>query len=208
MIDYSLYIGRAIASLPHGDARGRRLVYKRSRMIVLEQLRKADPNGNSTRIRQELAALETAIRKIEAEAIRHSRLSSGLKNGFLASFGRSLKQQLLHRLGTKFAPIAILPYYDKSVPKEAAELGGVPASLAVMLLALTFGVGAIAFIGVIYLRATALGSTSIAGYPLLLLLSTFVFFAVGSFLFFHKTSPLMPVGILLRILTLRVRNDA
>lgn len=67
MADYYPILTRAVAALPHNDARARQDLYSRARSIVAEQLRGRGPRGGASEA--EYAALETAIRKIEAESL-------------------------------------------------------------------------------------------------------------------------------------------
>ncbi len=68
MADYYPILARAIASLPHNDAQAREDLYARARAIVTEQLRGRGLRSGASEAAREHAALETAIRKIEAEA--------------------------------------------------------------------------------------------------------------------------------------------
>ncbi len=68
MADYYPVLARAVASLPHNDAKARRDLYARARTVVAEQLRGRTPQNPAQEAMREQAALETAIRRIEAEA--------------------------------------------------------------------------------------------------------------------------------------------
>jgi hypothetical protein len=67
MADYYPVLARAVSKLPNNTARSRRELYERARAIVIEQLRKNDPAGLASKTTHELAALDTAIRRVEAE---------------------------------------------------------------------------------------------------------------------------------------------
>jgi hypothetical protein len=68
MADYYPILTRAVSRLPNNNARARRELYERSRAIVIEQLRKNDPDDLASKTTRELAALDTAIRRVEAES--------------------------------------------------------------------------------------------------------------------------------------------
>lgn len=68
MADYYPILARAISNLPHDDAQGRRDLYARARTIVAEELRGRAAQGSTREAMREQAALETAIRRVEADA--------------------------------------------------------------------------------------------------------------------------------------------
>ena len=68
MADYYPILARTIAGLPQNDAEARQDVYARARSIVAEQLRGRGLRNGATEALREQAALESAIRKIEAES--------------------------------------------------------------------------------------------------------------------------------------------
>jgi len=79
MADYYPVLARAVSNLAHNDVQARRELYARARMIVAEQLRRQYPQdtaqdaaqdaaqGPASATMREQAALETAIRRVEAE---------------------------------------------------------------------------------------------------------------------------------------------
>ena len=73
MADYYPLITRAVAGLEKSTGEGRRTLYERARNALVEQLRSVDPPLSETDITRERLALEEAIRKVEAEAVRMMR---------------------------------------------------------------------------------------------------------------------------------------
>jgi hypothetical protein len=67
MADYYPVLTRAVSSLAYNDAQARRELYARARTIIAEQLRRQNPQDLAAATTREQAALETAIRKVEAE---------------------------------------------------------------------------------------------------------------------------------------------
>ena len=74
MADYYPLITRAVAALEKSTGEGRRTLYERARNALVEQLRSVTPALSETDITRERLALEEAIRKVEAEAVRQLRL--------------------------------------------------------------------------------------------------------------------------------------
>ena len=68
MADYYPTLARAVASLPQNTAQARQDLYARARTIVADQLRGRGLRRGASEAVSENAALETAIRKIEAES--------------------------------------------------------------------------------------------------------------------------------------------
>lgn len=70
MADYQPLIARAVAGLENNTGESRRALYERARTALVHQLRSVDPPLDEAEITRERLALEEAIRKIEAEAVR------------------------------------------------------------------------------------------------------------------------------------------
>ena len=74
MTDYQPLIARAVESLGKSTGEARRGLYERARAALVAQLRAVDPPLSESDITKERLSLEEAIRKVEAEAARKSRL--------------------------------------------------------------------------------------------------------------------------------------
>jgi hypothetical protein len=73
MADYYPLITRAVEGLGTSTGEGRRALYERARSALVAQLRGIDPPLSEADITRERLALEDAIRKVEAEAVRKAR---------------------------------------------------------------------------------------------------------------------------------------
>jgi hypothetical protein len=74
MADYQPLIQRAIAGLDKNTGEARRALYERARTALVAQLRGVKPPLQEAEITRERLALEEAIRKVEAEAARRTRV--------------------------------------------------------------------------------------------------------------------------------------
>ena len=79
MADYYPLIARAVAGLEKNTGEGRRNVYERAREALLAQLRGLTPALSESDVTRERLALEEAIRKVEAESARASRIDTTTK---------------------------------------------------------------------------------------------------------------------------------
>jgi hypothetical protein len=73
MADYHPLIARAVEGLANNTADARRTLYERARAALVAQLRGIDPPLSEAEITRERLALEDAIRRVEAEAVRKAR---------------------------------------------------------------------------------------------------------------------------------------
>jgi hypothetical protein len=73
MADYHPLIARAVDGLGTSTGEARRSLYERARAALVAQLRSIEPALSESDITRERLALEDAIRKVEAEAVRKSR---------------------------------------------------------------------------------------------------------------------------------------
>jgi hypothetical protein len=76
MADYYPLIQRAIAGLDKNTGEARRALYERARTALVAQLRGVNPPLAEAEITRERLALEEAIRKVEAEAARRTRVDA------------------------------------------------------------------------------------------------------------------------------------
>lgn len=67
MADYYSVLARAVVNLETGDGGAREELYERARSIIVAELRKQNPKISALTITHEQAALEAAIRRLEAE---------------------------------------------------------------------------------------------------------------------------------------------
>lgn len=73
MADYFPLIARAVSGLDKNTGENRRALYERARTALIAQLRSVEPPLDETDITRERLALEEAIRKVEADAIKRAR---------------------------------------------------------------------------------------------------------------------------------------
>ena len=140
MSDYYSVLARAIVNLDTPDAAAREELYGRARSIIVAELRRQNPKISALTITREQAALEAAIRRIEAE----------LQPG--AGDNSPRKSNTSSVVETA----------------EADRLSEMPKALAAMLFGTAYLAAIVAFSGVIYLRGLALVYADIIQYPILL----------------------------------------
>jgi hypothetical protein len=140
MADYYSVLARAVVNLETDDRAAREELYARARSIIVAELRKQNPKISALTITREQAALEAAVRKLEAELQPRARGNN--------------------RSGS--------PQQSRSEVTEAVQLGEIPKALAAMLFGTAYLAAIIAFSGVIYLRGLALVYADIIQYPILL----------------------------------------
>ena len=73
MADYHPLIARAVNGLDKNTGEIRRALYERARSALVNQLRSVEPALEESDITRERLALEEAIRKVEAEAVKRTR---------------------------------------------------------------------------------------------------------------------------------------
>jgi hypothetical protein len=139
MADYYSVLARAVVNLETGDGAAREELYERARSIIVAELRKQNPKISALTITHEQAALEAAIRRLEAELRPRPRDKD-----------------------RKSSP------HGRLEAAEADHLGEMPKALAAMLFGTAYLAAIIGFSGVIYLRGLALVYADIIQYPILL----------------------------------------
>ena len=139
MADYYSVLARAVVNLETEDGAAREELYQRARSIIVAELRTHNPKISALTITREQAALETAIRRLEAELQPRPRDQDRKNNP-----------------------------HSRSEAAEADHLEEMPKALAAMLFGTAYLAAIIAFSGVIYLRGLALVHAEIIQYPILL----------------------------------------
>src|SRR3984885_6276233 len=76
MTDYQPLIARAIEGLGKSTGEARRALYERARSALVTQLRSVEPPLSESEITRGRLSLEEAIRKVEADAARKSRMEA------------------------------------------------------------------------------------------------------------------------------------
>jgi hypothetical protein len=72
--DYYPLIAQAVSRLEHNTADKRRTIYDRARAAMVTQLRRVTPALSESDINREQMALDRAVRKVEAESMRRTRI--------------------------------------------------------------------------------------------------------------------------------------
>jgi hypothetical protein len=79
MTDYQPLIARAVEGLGKSSGEARRTLYERARSALVTQLRAVEPALSESEITRERLSLEEAIRKVEADAARRSRIEARME---------------------------------------------------------------------------------------------------------------------------------
>jgi hypothetical protein len=203
MADYYPVLVRAVSILPNNNARARWDLYERARAILIEQLSN-DPDGLAAKTAQELAALDTAIRRVEAETA--------------AALTRLATRSAPTRPPTNRVPTAH-PDAQTKVASEIdaggnwtmyanGELAGAVNSLGAMLFGIAYISGAAAFTGVIYLRGLLWVENGDIAYPVVLTATALVFclLTAAPWLMFRLMYPQSTNDCLLRLIYSKSRR--
>jgi hypothetical protein len=197
MADYYPVLAHAVSRLANNNAQDRQELYKHARTIADAQLSRQDLQRSASQIMRERAALERAIRRVEAESLStpcHSsadpparRLPAAVAvNGHDAG----VRQRRSIQDRTKATQVAAqrekMDTSKNPTRKTNIDMARIPAELGKMLFGIAFFVGMTAFISVFYIRGLALVSEHVIRYPVLLVVITlmiclFIFLPLGIF---------------------------
>jgi hypothetical protein len=197
MADYYPVLAHAVSRLANNNAKDRQELYKRARTIADAQLSREDLQRSASQIMRERAALEWAIRRVEAESVSPPCYSSEdppapqlpaavAANGHDA--GMRQRRSIQNR--TKATQVAAqrgkIDTTKNPTRKANIDMARIPAELGKMLFGIAFFVGTTAFISVFYIYGLALVSEHVIGYPVLLVVMMlmvcfFVFLPLGIF---------------------------
>jgi hypothetical protein len=195
MVDYYPVLARAVSRLPDNNAQARQELYKHARTIADAKLQ--DLQRSAPQIMRERAALETVIRRVEAEFLSISSNSSAGRpaprppaavtdNGH--DVGVRQKLSILDKAKAGQAPAR---HEERDTSKSPTtnlinDMSRIPGSLGKMLFGIAFVVGMMAFIAVFYIRGLVLVSERVIGYPILvvviaLMVCLFIFLPLAIF---------------------------
>lgn len=220
MADYYPVLARAVARLSINNAQTRRDIYERAQTIVIAELRRQDPQKSAPEIMRELAALETAIARLEAETLStrtqapevptpphptaNRAASAGAGNDIRVS------RERLTGNGITARPV---PEQSQVISRNRAELatddmGRMPELLGAMLVRTAFIVAMLVFIAFIYIRGLVLVAEDVIGHPILIVVITImlcVFIVLPLAIF--RTARIVPaIGFLSRRMHLLSRR--
>ena len=174
MVDYYPVIARAISQLPRKDARARRELYLRARMVVAEHLQSRNLPDESSEVIRERAALEKAIRRVELGLRSEVHASPTAQPRVNAkSLSQILKalQSGPNRSGVDLAQAARQLMTGRKcgtarskTNNMTGELGEIPFALGTMLFRVTYVMAAIGFVGVTLIRCVVWVAEGIIGY--------------------------------------------
>ena len=212
MADYYPVLARAVSRLAINDAQARREIYERAQTIVIAELRRQDPQKSAPEIMRELAALETAIRRVEAESLSNqTQAPEGPTPPHLTATSAATADNDIgvrrESLAGNEAKVRPAPAQPKEIDtsKNRAEdatndMGRMPELLGAMLVRTTFIVGMLAFIALIYIRGLVLVSEHVIGFPILIVVITMTLcvFILLPLAIFRKARIVPAVGFLLR----------
>ncbi len=212
MVDYYPVLARAVARLSINNAQARRDIYERAQTIVIAELRRQDPQKSAPEIMRELAALETAIRRVESlsaqtqapdvptpalPTINRAAIADD-SNDIRARRERSTGNEEKARAAP--APLKDIDTGQNHVDDATHDMGKMPELLGAMLVRTAFIVATLVFIAFIYIRGLVLVSEHVIGYPNLIIVITIMLcvFIVLPLAVFRKARIVPAIGFLLR----------
>jgi hypothetical protein len=141
MADYYPALAGTVSRLPNNNVAARLELYEQARLNVVTLLRRRDPQISEPEIMRERAALETAIRRVEAECLSYT-----------PSFMRLTEDEVKVRRAPEDRRAdgrgAIMPRGRDLIDMYTAALGD-PIQ-GPTLIGIVFVVGMIAFTGLLY----------------------------------------------------------
>jgi hypothetical protein len=210
MADYYPALTRVVSRLPDNSTRARQELYEHARTILVEQLRRQDPQKSEQEIVRERAALETAIRKVEAQSPstrpqRSNRPSPPRLMVVVEHDGNDIGLQserlTQDQVTTRSAIAQPATIHTSKMPANnvALDMGEMPASLGAMLIRTAFIAGMMPLIGLIYIHGLILVSENVIRYSVLLVT---IAVTLGLFFFlplaiFRKAQITSGIGLLL-----------
>jgi hypothetical protein len=214
MADYYSVLARAVARLSINNAQARRDIYERAQTIVIAELHRQDPQRSAPEIMRELAALETAIGRVEAESLSAQTQAPEVptpphptaNRAAIAGAGNDIRvsRESLTGNGITARPVPEQSQEIDSNQNRAElatdDMGRMPEWLGAMLVRTTFIVAMLVFIAFIYIRGLVLVSEDVIGYPILIGVITIMLcvFIVLPLAIFRKARIVPAIGFLSR----------
>ena len=163
---------------------------------------------------RELAGLETAIRRVEAESPANQTLAPErpppplptINRAAIADDGNNIGVRRERSTGNEEetraapAPLKEIDTGQNQADDATHDMGRMPELLGTMLVLTTFIVGMLAFIGFVYIRGLVLVSKHVVGHPSLLVVIAIMLcvFIVLPLAIFRKARIVPAIGFLLR----------
>jgi hypothetical protein len=214
MADYYPVLARAVARLSINNAQARRDVYEHAQTIVIAELRRQDPQKSAPEIMRELAALETAIGRVEAESLFAQTQAPEVPTPPLPTancaaiaddgYDFRVSRESLTGNGITARPVPEQSQEIDSSQSRAElatdDMGRMPELLGAMLVLTTFIVAMLAFIAFIDIRGLVLFSEQVIEYPILIavIIIMLCLFIVLPLAVFRKARIVPAIGFLLR----------
>jgi hypothetical protein len=167
MADYYPVIARTVSKLSDKSAPAREELYEQARSIIATQLRRQELQKSAPNTMDERAALETAIRRVEAETLSTETQTSKIltlrppktvvvdDGDDIGMRRRRLTDEDEAKAEGEAKALPAPAQADSTSEKQAEnannnDAGGMSESLGVMLIGIAFAVGIMAFTGLMY----------------------------------------------------------